>query len=509
MHMDPSSLRYILGLKLRKFRQKKDLGLKDIAARADLSISYLSEIEKGRKYPKPVKLLALAQALGVSFDELVSLKVDDELGPITDILDSPFIREFPFHLYGIEMERLLQLVTEAPSKATALIRTALEINHTYDIQVEHFLFAALRSYQHMHQNYFADIERAATKFLDGHRTTYGEVSAETLKARLADEYGTRVVYKSFEHFPALQTLRSVRIPGRKPKLLVNDRLLASQKAFSLARELGYSCLGLKDRSSTSSPLKVESFDQAINDFSAAYFAGAVMIPRDPLVAHLEAFFKRPKWSANDLLAIASDYRSTPETFFYRLSQLLPKFFGLEQLTFLRFTHEPATALLRLSKILNMSQLPIFHGLEPDEHYCRRWTGIRLLETFAAHQAGEGRPLSKEEGSAGDVMATAQRAMFQAADMDFFVITLTRPLALVAGKHSSVSLGILIDRTFKRRVRFWNDPAVQQVEVNLTCERCGLSDDECDLRAAPPTLFRATETRRQQEEQLAELMAEDR
>ncbi len=503
MHMDPNSLRYILGLKLRKFRQKKGLGLKDMAARTSLSISYLSEIEKGRKYPKPEKLLALAQALGVPFDELVSLKVDDELGPVTDIFGSPFIREFPFHLYGIEMERLLNLVTEAPSKAAALIRTALEIGQTYDIQVEHFLFAALRSYQHMHSNYFEDIEQAAADFL-AMQHAHDEVSASTLKTRLADDYGTSVIHQDFAQFPALRSLRSIHITG--PKLLVNDRLLESQKTFSLARELGYLNLGLKDRSTTSPPLRIHSFDQVINDFTAAYFAGAVIIPRDSLVARLESFFKTPQWSANDLLAILSEYRSTPETLFYRLSQLLPKFFGLKELFFLRFSHEPASPLFKLGKILNMSQLPIFHGLEPDEHYCRRWTGIRLLEAFAAHQAGTTHSLQAEEGLAGDIMATAQRATFQAADMDFFVITLTRPLALAEGTHSSVSLGVLIDRTFKRRVRFWNDPAIGQVEVNMTCERCGLADDECDARAAPPTLFQAAETRRQQEDQLAQLIA---
>lgn len=507
MHLDPESLRTILGLKLRKFRQKKNLGLKEMAKLSGLSISYLSEIEKGRKYPKPDKLLVLAQSLDVSFDELVSLQVDDELGPITEILGSPFIREFPFHHYGIEMERLVNLVTNAPSRAVALIRTALEIGHTYDIQVEHFLFAALRSYQHMHQNYFEEIEGVAADFLRAHRDRHAELSAASLKAALEDDHGYSVSYDAFEQRPALRNLRSVRRDGRRPRLWVNDRLMGSQKAFALARELGYLELGLKERSTTSSPLKVASFDQVINDFKAAYFAGAVMIPRDALVADLEAFFKRSSWSPAEMLALASRYRSTPETFFYRLSQLLPKFFGLEELFFLRLTHRTAGDRFKLSKILNMSQLPIFHGLEPDEHYCRRWSGIRLLEAFKAQLAAPDAALGSEFAIDGDVMATAQRATFLAEDMELFVATSSRPLALVAGVTSSVSLGLLIDRSFKRRVRFWNDPAIPQLEVNLTCERCGLSDDECDARVAPPTLFQATETRRQQEEQLAELIAE--
>ena len=517
MRVDPESLRYILGLKLRRFRQQKKLGLKEMAARTGMSISYLSEIEKGRKYPKPDKLLAIAGALDVPFDELVSLKVDDDLGPVTDLLGSPFMQEFPFHLYGIEMERLLGLVTDAPSKAGALVRTALEIGQTYDVQVEHFLFAALRSYQHMHQNYFEEIEAAADAFLEEHELDeLGQGPIGRLREVLETQHGYRVTDAAFDG--ALRGLRSVHVDGRRPKLLINEQLLPSQKVFQLAREVGYLRLGLKARSVTSSPLKVESFDQVINDFTAAYFAGAVMIRRDSLIKDVEALFKAKEWSAGGFLALLDKYRSTPETFFYRLSQLLPKFFGLKELFFLRFSHtdprRPEGAptapdqQYRLSKILNMSQLPIFHGLEPHEHYCRRWAGIRLLRTLGAHRRGEASS-EPSDGVAGDWMATAQRATFVADDMELFVVTLARPLVLSAGADTSVSLGLLMDHGFKRRVRFWNDPRVPQVEVGMTCERCGLAEEECADRAAPPVLHHTSEKRRQREEQLALLIAEEK
>ncbi len=519
MDVDPGSLRHILGLKLRRFRQKKALGLKEMAARTGMSISYLSEIEKGRKYPKPEKLLALARALDVPFDELVSLKVDEELGPVKDLLRSSFMREFPFHLFGLEMERLLGLVTSAPSRAGALLRTALEIGHTYDAQVEHFLFAALRSYQHMHQNYYEDIEASAAAFseelgLDPRETgdERGQITAQPLKAALEQKHGFTVTDVSFDRHSELRGLRSVYVEGRKPRLMINNRLLPSQKRFQLARELGYQRLELKARSATSSPIRVESFDQVINDFTAAYFAGALMIQRDPLVADCEKLFRSREWSADDFLTFLNRYRTTPETFFYRLSQLLPRFFGLKELFFLRFSHQGSAERYMLSKILNMSQLPIFHGLEPDEHYCRRWGGIRLLGQLADRRASAGSSDSQRQGDAAeeitrDWMATAQRATFVADDTEFFVITLARPLVLSAGADTSVSLGLLMDRGFKRRVRFWNDPKVPQVEVGLTCERCSLSADECTRRAAPPRQYQAAERRRLREEQLAQMIAE--
>ena len=63
MALNPEILRFILGIKLRRARQEKGFGLKELARRTGVSVSYLSEIEKGKKHPKPDKLLQLAAAL--------------------------------------------------------------------------------------------------------------------------------------------------------------------------------------------------------------------------------------------------------------------------------------------------------------------------------------------------------------------------------------------------------------------------------------------------------------
>ena len=62
MSVNEEKLRFILGFKLKNLRQVADLSLKEASSIAGISISYLSEIEKGKKYPKTEKLLALASA---------------------------------------------------------------------------------------------------------------------------------------------------------------------------------------------------------------------------------------------------------------------------------------------------------------------------------------------------------------------------------------------------------------------------------------------------------------
>ena len=60
MEIREEDIRLILGLKLRRLRQARSLSLAELGKLTGLSVSYLNEIEKGRKYPKAEKIAALA-----------------------------------------------------------------------------------------------------------------------------------------------------------------------------------------------------------------------------------------------------------------------------------------------------------------------------------------------------------------------------------------------------------------------------------------------------------------
>ncbi|MXZ63280.1 MAG: helix-turn-helix transcriptional regulator [Chloroflexi bacterium] len=55
---------------VRAFRDHRGLTLRDLAERADISLSYLSEIEHGRKPGSVAVLTRVADALGTSIDAL-------------------------------------------------------------------------------------------------------------------------------------------------------------------------------------------------------------------------------------------------------------------------------------------------------------------------------------------------------------------------------------------------------------------------------------------------------
>lgn len=474
------NLRYIFGFKLKQIRQKKGLGLKELSKLTGLSISYLSEIEKGLKYPKPEKIFALSEALDVSFESLVSIKTDEELNPLKDLINSPFMLEFPFELFDISPHDVLNLVNESPHKANAFLRTLYDIGQIYDMRVEHFYFAAIRTYQKMNMNYFPELEQSASNFIKLYKLNSSHAKLKKqLSSILKTKYNYFIDEDILDRYNELRNLRSVFIEGKSPKLLLNSKLLESQKIFILAKELGYNYLELTDRTPTSSWLHVDSFDQVLNNFKASYFAGAIMIKESSIKNDLKILFNNKKWDNNNFVTIMKKYDATPEMFVYRIGHIIPKFFKINEFHFLRFNNKVGENNFKLIKELNMSPVLAPHSIGLNEHYCRRWLGIGLLNKLAAKQ---------KDGSYTKTLVAAQRAKFIESNAEFFTISLARPLALSSDTNSSMIIGFLINDNFKDKVKFWNDPDVPSTDINETCERCGLTNEECNERVAPPHIF---------------------
>lgn len=484
----PDRLRLILGVKLRALRQGQRLGLKAVAKKAGLSVSYLSEIEQGKKYPRADKLVDLAHALGVPYDDLVSLRVDRGLDAVKDAIESPFLRAFPFALFGVEPEAVVNMLAGMADRGEALVRALTDLGRAYDGRVEDVLMAALRAYQQMHANRFPELEATAEQLRT--RLRLGPSPATAALRAALEATGTRVDTGVLAADPDLASLRSVLVPAKAgaaageatgPTLHVNGRLLDEQLAFVYARELGFLELGATDRPLTSSWLQVDRFEQVLDNFRGSYVAGALLLPASVVDAALVRLADAPAWDASGLEALLARTRSTPEMLFHRLTQRVPEALGLDELFFLRM-HQPAGLDERtLTKSFNLSRVPVPHGVADDEHYCRRWAdsvALRELDRREARAAGRGEP-------GGGIVVVAQRQHFLAENAEFFVVSVARPLSLQPGMHSAVSLGVLRTRATRRRIRFWDDPALPVVDVGLTCERCPLTD--CRVRAAPARL----------------------
>jgi hypothetical protein len=178
---------------------------------------------------------------------------------------------------------------------------------------------------------------------------------------------------------------------------------------------------------------------------------------------------------------------------YRLTEVLPEYLGIK-LHFLRFNHERGE--YRLVKHLNMSQVLIPGGTGLDEHYCRRWLAIRILQDLEQNRTSRKKVIEPIVG--------VQNSRFVDTDARYLCVAMARHLALNRAATSSVSLGFRYDQEFERTVRFANDPSITRLDIDGTCERCRLTKEECEDRVAPPYRLELQRARNEIERELAAL-----
>jgi transcriptional regulator with XRE-family HTH domain len=469
--MEENYVKLIFGLKLRQIRSDKGLSLFQLGKMTGLSKSYLNEIEKGKKYPKTDKLILIAESLGVSYDDLVSLKLDKNLAPIAEILQSKFLQEIPLDLFGIEERDLIEIIANAPSKVNAFISTLIEISKNYNLTRESFFLAALRSFQEANDNYFGDIELAAKKFTKSYLINeQDEINIDWMSEILREEYGYTLVYEDFPE--DLTKLRSIYIPKKK-SLHINTSADKNQIRFILAKELGYNYLELKERLFTFSWAKFENFDQLLNNFYASYFAGAILLPEDEMVQDLKVLFAENHYDLSRFEKVLGKYSESPETIYQRLTNLLPQHFNIQDLFFIRLNHKLGSNSIKLTKELHLNQQQSPHANETHEHYCRRWVSVRVLQNFAQ--------IENEKH-----LMDSQISVYPYNDnKSYYVVSSATKDPFNENQLRSVSIGLLMDST-KKKVKFIQDPTIPVRNVGVTCENCGIMN--CLERVAEPKRF---------------------
>ena len=481
MSIKSQNERIIFGLKVKQLRQSKGLSFSELSKRAKLSVSYLNEIEKGKKYPKEDKITSLAAALDVLPEDLTSLELDKNMAPVGELLQSNFLNELPLDLFGIELAKVAEIIANAPIRVGAFISTLLELSRNYALNEENFYFGALRAYLELHHNYFEDLEEAVESFLATYQVDATRpLQEDHLKQILTDFYNYDIRENGLDDYPDLNKLRSVFIP-EKSILLLNSRLTPMQRAFQMGKELGFNHLQLNERANTSSLLKGKVFEEVINHSKAIYFSVALHIPRQNIVDGMRAFFAKERWDGEALLSIMKKYHATPEMFYHRLTNILPRFFGMNKLFFLRFLHDPETDTFDVDKELHLSRRHHPHGNGLFEHYCRRWVALSLLQDLHALQ---------QEGKYLDNFVRAQRSRYIGTNDEYLCLTIARPAYPSPNRNVSVTIGLLVNKHIRENIKFLNDPAIHIKDVNQTCERCPIRD--CEERAAPPSVIEKRE-----------------
>ncbi len=489
MMTDNDSVRLIFGLKVKALRQEKGYSYQQLAEKTGMSLSYVHDIETGKKFPKADKILALAKVLGADYDYLVSLRASKKLQPIIDLINSDFINAIPWEHFGLTPAALLDLFSNTPDKVTAFISTLLKISRSYQLSRESFYNAALRSYQDLQDNYFEDIENAVRRFRKEYK--WKEVlplEIATLESTL-QKMNVSVNRKRMNSMEALNDLRSY-YSAANGILYINKAFSTAQEKFLMAREIGFHALGITDRPFETNIQHSDSFDMLLNNFKASYFAVALLMPEDNFTEDVKRIVMQPKWNDKSWLDLCNKYDVTPEMMMQRLTNILPSHFSIDHLFFLRISGDVAKDEYEITKELHLSQVHNPYANATHEHYCRRWVSINSLKHIAGQIA---RKKYKQP------VVEAQISQYWQTHNRYLCISIAKPGARGSNEIVSVTIGLLIDQKLSQTMPFVNDPAITVRTVHTTCERCGIMD--CRERATPPVEI----LKQQQQEKINEAL----
>jgi len=463
----------IFGLKVKSLRQEKGLLLNDLSKHTGISISYLNEIEKAKKYPRPDKIDLLSKALSVSADYLISEELPPKYAPVTDLLQSNFLQELPLELFAIDLAKIVEMVANAPSKVGAFISTLVDLSRLYGQQAEHFYLSAMRAYQEMYNNFFPELEQLADSFLIEHDF---KTDINQLKSILESDYHYTIKTDGLNNYPELTEFRSLFVPNTKT-LLLNSKLSDKQLRYIYAKEIGFNYLRITERPLTNKLLKITNFELVINNFNANYFATAILIPGTEFKKDLSSFINKEKWDPTLFIKWIEKYHVSPEILFQRFN-LLPVYLGLDKIFFLRVIKDIKKNSFEIDKELHLSHRHDPQANKLSENYCRRWLSVAILTDW------ENKDTYKVD---------IQRSHYHGTKNEYIVISIAKKAPYNDNLLISVTAGLFLDDISKSKIKFLNDPIIPIEEVNVTCERCDIMD--CLVRAAPPKVLIEKENRR--------------
>ena len=491
-----------IGLNILSRRKENGYTLEKLSEISGVSVSCINDAEKCKKIPRLDSLDKIAKGLGLDRASLAEGRGDTcELARVVYALRTT---DFPYKDFGIDLGNILDILQKDPFSTGNLLKIASDVADNYSLKNKDFLYACVRHVQARNKNYFETIENEARKFRKTAKWRHDEIPTLHELEHVADKvFGISIDDIKLKDL-CFSGTRSV-YQRRANTLFINPFLGESQKRFVIARELGYHVLNIAENRCTYSPNpNPETYIHIFNNFQASYFAGALNMPKYLMQKELDIFANQTEWNSTSYLNIMKKFNATPETFTYRMTELLPWHLDLDKIHFLKFTREevtlqgiesnPKVDIISMTKIFNMSDFVIPTGSRVNEYLCRRWGAVRALDVYTKAKKPNLEPI-------------AYWQLSRQSENLYFCISTAYAFQL-KGIDASVTLGIKVDKHAKDRIRFLAKICkdVEPVELGPTCERCSISG--CNKRQVDPYRHRSSDSEEKRNHAIKNAFSED-
>jgi XRE family transcriptional regulator, fatty acid utilization regulator len=468
MELSQEKIRLLFGLKLKQLRQELGISPLVLSKSTGISISYLNEIEKGKKYPKPEKIELLAQFLNVKPQDLASTDVENKLSAVKLLLDSNFMSDIPFDFFGIDPAVLFEMLSGSPLHFSTFINSISRIGKNYNLDMGQFYYAILKSFQEVHYYYFPEIESLAlqTKGLIGKNM----LSDSVLSAFLGIMYGVEINYFDGEKNKDLKTLRS-HFKSKTNLLSLNKSLGLKQKNFIMAREIGFKVMNLKNRPLTYSYVKIKTFEEILNNFKASYFSAALLVNKDVLFEKVKNVLSKEVFDKKAFSDLFDFFETTPETLMQRLLTVLGDNYGIKNIAFFKFESQKNGRKPIMIKDLHLNKRH-YPQETSTEAYCKRWASIKMLQEIELQK------------NYSQFYIEEQITEYVEENRKYWNL-------VIGGKNGSnsnysVTLSIEVSYELNSKINFLKNSEKDKVSVGQTCERCSIFD--CKERLSAPSIL---------------------
>lgn len=278
-----------LGRRIRERRIELGLKLEQLAATIERAPSQVSAIENGKREPRLPLLRAIAQALGVSVDDLLRDEAPTERAAL-EIAVERAQRSSVFTSLGIQPIRVSKTTSDETLKAILALHTEVERLNTERAATPEEARRAnteLRKEMRARNNYFPELEAEAKRLLDSVGYAGGPILQQTI-SDMAQRLGFTLHYVG--DLP--HSTRSV-IDKRNGRLYLGTQSTGSPDARKpILQSLASIICGHVE------PTSYRQFLQ--QRVEANYLAGAILLPEDEGVAILSEAKAQRQISMEDL-----------------------------------------------------------------------------------------------------------------------------------------------------------------------------------------------------------------
>jgi len=370
----------VFGQRLRYLRKRAGMTLDALGKAVGRSPSYLSQLENGHREPRLSMVNQLAAALGCSPADLLSTAAPNrraelevtlaqiQQDPGYQALRLPYLKPSA-RLDPTALEHIVALFERVRELSARGVRLASDQRTLADTHGARAANAAMRAEMRRRDNYFEEIERAATDALDAIEYSGPGAISERHLTDIAGHYGFTIA--RVQDLP--RSTRSITDTTRRvvyvPQRNATGGMRSSRSV--IAQTLGHFALGHTE------PVDFENYVR--QRVEANYFAGALLAPERPFVRALADAKRDEDIAVEDLSEM---FYISYEMAAHRLSNLITRHFGIP----VHFQRSDPEGLLWKAYENDGVLLPSdIDGTIEGQRLCRWWSSRQAFESEDSYE----------------------------------------------------------------------------------------------------------------------------